>query len=667
MASVKKKFRWKSSLKVKITLLLLALSVIPLFALSFILVSGFTKTLTTNTDDELLRMAKLNADFMNTWISGKIGSAETMIKAHPEFAKGDVNEIMPLLKLMIDSDPDVNVSSYVDRNGHITSTTGEQLDGTGFPNIIEVMKSKKAVLSDIVANPATGGYTFYLDVPILDDKGEFAGAIQPEINADKFVTLVTNMKMGDAGYGYLISPQGVYLAHHAKEKLGKDFKQFSTPAKIEAFEQAVFAKSDGVFAYPEAGEKRVAGYATINTTGWKLVMTAPETQIYEMVNQTETKAFIAILISIGAIVVLSFVLSRGMLRPVLAISSMMQSVSTGDLTGRLRVKGTDELESLKENINLMLDSFAGMIVTVKETIEQVAASAEQLTASAEQTGKATEQIATTIQEVAAGTDRQVNSVEESSTTVRQMAQGARQIAAFAQIATREADQSRAISVAENEAIQTTIRQIGEVNQTMIGLAHTVEGLGSRSQEIGSIVEVISGIAAQTNLLALNAAIEAARAGEHGRGFAVVADEVRKLAEQSAQSAQQIAELIAIIQTETNQAVRAAEAGTKEVTSGMQMVQTAGAAFAQIQQSIQTVAQHIQEVSAAAEQMNAGTDHVVEEVAQISRIAENIAFGTQNVSASTEEQLASMEEVAASAGALARMTEELQEQISRFRV
>ena len=193
------------------------------------------------------------------------------------------------------------------------------------------------------------------------------------------------------------------------------------------------------------------------------------------------------------------------------------------------------------------------------------------------------------------------------------------------------------------------------------------GLGERSAEIGTITEVINGIARQTNLLALNAAIEAARAGEHGRGFAVVADEVRKLAEESSTSAQKITDLVQLIQQDTSQAVAAVKENSAETENGMEVVTKAGTAFEQILNAVNKVAGEIQEVSAGAEQMAASSDEVVKYMDQISSIAMGSSEGAHNVSAATEEQLASMEEIAASSSSLSQMSEQLQEQVNKFKV
>lgn len=367
--------------------------------------------------------------------------------------------------------------------------------------------------------------------------------------------------------------------------------------------------------------------------------------------------------------VIGFGLYRSLVKPVQQLSLQLKEIADGegDLTKELQVKTQDELGELGASFNRMLAHLREMIFQVRSNAELVAASSEELRASVGQTSKATEQIAVTIQEVALGTQKQVQSVEKSSIVINQLSASFQEIASSAQNATATALQAAQMASAGNQDMQTAVDQVGTVNHTMNHLTEVVKGLGNRSQEIGQIVEVITSIAAQTNLLALNAAIEAARAGEHGRGFSVVADEVRKLAEQSSQSAQQIANLVATIQSETSTAIQTMETGKKEVTEGIEIVKAAGQIFAEIQQTIQEVANQVEGVSIASNQMKEGTVEVVGAIDQIAGATSIAADGTQEVSAATEEQLASMEEISASAAAMAKMAEKLQILIGRFKV
>ncbi|CAM4338128.1 methyl-accepting chemotaxis protein [Paenibacillus tarimensis] len=315
----------------------------------------------------------------------------------------------------------------------------------------------------------------------------------------------------------------------------------------------------------------------------------------------------------------------------------------------------------------MTNSLRQLIRDISGSAVQLAASAEELTAGSEQTGKATESIASVMQDVAAGTDRQMESVSSSSNLITEMGAAVREAADSAAHAAGTAATTLIQTEEGKNAIGLSVTQMESIHQKVLGLSEVVSGLNERSGEIGSIVSLISDIAAQTNLLALNASIEAARVGEQGKGFAVVAGEVRKLAEQSAESGKKISELIAFIQKETGGAAAAMDETVREVSDGIRYVHTAGDKFTDIHEAVHDVSGHMERVSATVAQISAHTSQVAESIELVVEVAGETAQGSQNVSAATEEQLASMEEISASAASLGHMAEQLQGLISKFKI
>ncbi|YCI68020.1 methyl-accepting chemotaxis protein [Bacillus sp. PK6-013] len=393
--------------------------------------------------------------------------------------------------------------------------------------------------------------------------------------------------------------------------------------------------------------------------------------IYQQDSKEAGSIITLLIIVIAAALVLSIsiglLMTRLITKPIKDIQALFAETEQGDFTVKGTYQSKDELGLLTSSFNKMVGGVRSIIETVGETSHQVASSSQELSASADESTKASEYISTTIQELAVGSDQQVESVENSRTVIMGMTEFAGRISSNAEKAASTADQTAKMSLEGTKAIDKVSTQMKSINETVVSLSEAFKHLTERSNEIGNITEVITSIAEQTNLLALNAAIEAARAGEQGKGFAVVADEVRKLAEQSARSAEQITRLITIIQNDTKQTMNSVISATGEVKEGLVVVHEAGGAFQKIENSITEVVTQINDVTNLVKNLTAGASEIETAISGVKEVAETAAGGTQTVSAATQEQLASMEEIAAASQILAQNAEELQHLIQKFKI
>lgn len=380
---------------------------------------------------------------------------------------------------------------------------------------------------------------------------------------------------------------------------------------------------------------------------------------------------ITLLAMIGLIIVFGVViftfLANMISRQLNRVVKTTEEISTGNLAvERLDSRSNDEVGRMSEAVNNMVDNLQHMITQIGHTSEQVAASSEQLLASSNETSKASEEITQSIQEVSSGAELQVEKASQNEKTVEDMSKNVEQISTSIQDVNDASLESAKKAEHGTEVIHSTVGQMKTIHSLTEKIDTSVNELAVQSNKIGSIVSLITDVAEQTNLLALNAAIEAARAGEHGRGFAVVADEVRKLAEQTSNATSDISDIIAKIQEDVKESVDYTNDGRKAVESGMNYVDEAGKSFEDLSKAIHGVSSQIQGVTAAIQQIDAGTEDVFNSLKETTSVAQQSAGHTQNVAASAEEQNASMEEVSASANQLSKMSEELQQVVSKFK-
>jgi methyl-accepting chemotaxis protein len=325
-------------------------------------------------------------------------------------------------------------------------------------------------------------------------------------------------------------------------------------------------------------------------------------------------------------------------RSVTDFLTIVSQIGRGDLTLRGKVTN-DALGNVVDSVNYMLDNFTRVLERVRKSAIDVASNANEILLSSE--------------DMSAGATQQDQEITNTSSAVEELTVSMKQVSNNAEASAEAA--RRALDAAEqgNRAVRDTLEGMQRIRASVQATAKKIKSLGDRSLEISEIINVINDITEQTNLLALNAAIEAARAGEAGRGFAVVADEVRKLAEHSRTATKDIAALIKAIQAETNEAVVVMEEGTKEVEVGARLADQAGKALEAISSVVRQSAELVQEISLASKQQVRGTEGVANAMQIISNITRQTSQGARQTARTVEHMV--------------KLSEQLNEALSQFRI
>ncbi len=582
--------------------------------------------------------------------------------------------------------------------------------------------SGKAFIADPTISRATGNLVVNMAAPVKQGN-QMVGVFFGSLNANVLRNMLAQGLDQQHTRAYLVSRAGGFLV---RPPAWNNTNDTNLNLKTPVLAGIQTGQAGQITRYADPVGTQVHGvFQLVSPVNWGVVIEQDSVVVDRQVTAQIRTAIMLLLLTAGVVLLGSWLLSRSISKPIRRLKEQLEVLASGeaDLTQQITVISGDEIGQVALAFNAFTNTLRSLIQQLKGSVQSVLTVSEELSAASDQSAQVAQGAAQAVGQVAGGASEQARAADEVSRTMEQLQQTIQQIATGANQSTAEVQQAaellnRAVDALKamaadaggvadgtNRAAQVARDGAGVVNRAVEGMEHIrqvvgesatqIKGLAQLSGQIGEITAVISGIAEQTNLLALNAAIEAARAGEHGRGFAVVADEVRKLAERSDRSAKEIARLIQTIQEQTAKAVQTMAAGTTEVERGTDLAAQAGRSLQDIRETVEKAAADVQgiaraamqvqgdansvvqafdalaalteENTAATEEMAAGATQATQTTVQIADVSQGNAAAAEEVSASVEELTASSEEVAASARNLANIAHDLQQQVARFKV
>ncbi|MBR2215612.1 MAG: methyl-accepting chemotaxis protein [Selenomonadaceae bacterium] len=419
------------------------------------------------------------------------------------------------------------------------------------------------------------------------------------------------------------------------------------------------------------GEDYESAYRPIKDASGKVIgMVFVGLSIHEM-DAIQNSFLIALVLTTVVIVIvmsgLAWLAVGRVMAPLQKVATAMHEIADGDMRGAELTVTEDEIGDLAHSANTMRDKLRRLLSDVSRSSDQVTEAAHRLQGKTNHTTESIQYTAESAVHLAEDTTKQATTINKLQESITHMRAQMHELHSRAKEMDEVAGQSRDKSKVGRATVAEAVAQIRGIADQVNASAKLVGTLGERSAEIGTFVETIAGIAEQTNLLALNAAIEAARAGEAGRGFAVVADEVRKLAEQSAEAAQKIAELVATIQRDTDIAIKSIAQGNESAKAGSASVEATGAAFQDIEAQVGQLADNMQRSIEYIELLNTSSHEIAGNMDVVMDFSRRSTDEAQNVSAATEEQAANMHEMADASEALASLATSLRDGVQRFKI
>ena len=595
--------------------ILLAASLIVIAAFSlFTLYNDYLQrnAIRSNLENYLHEMGNATANNIQTWLGGRIVLSENLAESIAINPQAD--NVSSLLEQKALSSTFMLVY-YGDSQGGFTirpdSKMPDGYDPRSRPWYKNALNSNGASLTEPYIDAATGQMVISIGTAVKK-AGQTLGAIGADLTLKTITDTINALNFDGMGYAFLISSDGKILVHPDSNLVTKNLNdidpQGTPPISTEISEVQVDGKTRIVTFAP------VKGLGSVN---WYVGLSIDKEQAFAMLSTFRTSAIIATLIAVVSIIALLGLLIRLLMQPLHVMTRAMQNIAEGegDLTRRLNVESKDEFGTLGSAFNRFVER-------IHTSMTEVASATEHVNEVA-------------LRVVSASNSSMLNSDEQASRTnsvaaaINELGAAAQEIARNAAQASHQASDARGLAEEGQQVVERSIGSMQQLSQMLSTSSGHIESLNDKTVNIGQILEVITSISQQTNLLALNAAIEAARAGEAGRGFAVVADEVRNLAHRTQESAQQVQKMIEELQVSARDSVSTMEESQRHSKDSVHIANSAGERLVSVTERIGEIDGMNQSVATATEEQTSVVESINMDITEINTLNQE---GVENLQA-----------------------------------
>ncbi|MGO4533147.1 methyl-accepting chemotaxis protein [Paenibacillus sp. 2TAF8] len=528
----------------------------------------------------------------------------------------------------------------------------------------EAVQADKLIFTDPYIDNKSKQFTVSIAMPVKTKSGALQGVVASDILLSKLTDTVNQIDLDGLGYAFMLDKKGVILAHPEANLASTSAADNDQLGPLLADMQA---NASGQRSFQYNGENLLLYYKQIPTTGWIVGSVISEKLAYSEYYQLRNQYILIIAITLLTVLTIAYWVATRFIKPLKRLQFMSGQMSHGDFTGRVDTKGSDEFAELGVAFNTMSDHLSILLQKVRSSADQVQDISMVMENHTGNTQRIAEQIFIATDELAQGSSSQAESVYEGSNRLSAMSQTVNGI-------NDNVEQSVMMMQEVTEAMSVGLQSVdaqvalAEDNRTSIDrVGGAIHLLAEKSQKIESIASMIRDISAQTNLLALNASIEAARAGTQGNGFAVVANEVRKLAEQSSQSVESIIVLLNEIHTASEQSVNEVTSAEQAIQQQVTSVHEMRNVFARIKQSIDGIDLQVRHVSAATTELDNNAGKISEVISSVAAMSEQSAASTEEVASSTQEQFNYITTISERSKELSHHANTLFDEVKKFKI
>lgn len=665
----------KLNLTIRITLLIATLILAVSIGLGLTSMVFSSRAMVAEIEETSLKIADLGAEYLESQISGIMGIFE-------EVAGRARTQTMDWETQRESLEPDIARLGYldigvVDLNGIARYVLGGKTVNLSDRDYIKKALSGESNISDVLVSRETNETVIMYAAPIKEDN-KVVGVLIGERDARNLSNITDTLSFEGKGYSYILGKDGTFYAHPDRDYVinqlnileiadySKDFEDL-----VRALEKVGFGNK-GVISYEYLGSRRHMGVVPMSSTGWVLFVGANESDALAGLNRVKNVIVISAIAFLALGILAAIFLGRSISNPVVEYSKIIERYGNYDLSAdddskALKyLKRQDEIGLMGNSLLKTRNNLADLIENISEESQQLTVASEELTATSQQSAVAIDEIARVVENIAGGANDQARDTENGALRVEELGRLVVENQRELENINNNADQ---INILKNEGLEI-LADLVEKTQISSGSIENIYNIILNTNESANKIETASGmirnIAEQTNLLALNAAIEAARAGEAGRGFSVVADEIRKLAEESNRFTGEIEEIIGELIKKTNTAVGTMNEVKEIVKTQVDSVGKTNEKFEGIAGAIESITILIARANEFGHEMESKKNEMISVIQNLSAISEENAAGTEEASASVEEQASSMEEIASASESLAQLADEMRGNIEKFK-